>query len=81
MAVDYNPFYPEAKHNPYPFYEAMQRDHPVYQIPSTDVYAVTRYEDVVMMDKLPAEFSSAGMRLMLMGSIVRKRFRAWWSRY
>ena len=70
MAIDYNPFYPEAKEDPYPYYAAMRKESPVYRIPNTDVYAVTRYEDVSTMLKHPEEFSSTGMRLMLMGSIV-----------
>ena len=70
MAIDYNPFYPEAKQDPYPYYAAMRKESPVYRIPNTDVYAVTRYEDVSTMLNHPEEFSSAGMRLMLMGSIV-----------
>jgi cytochrome P450 len=70
MAIDYNPFYPEAKEDPYPYYAAMRKESPVYRIPNTDVYAVTRYEDVSTMLKRPEEFSSAGMRLMLMGNIV-----------
>jgi cytochrome P450 len=70
MAIDYNPFYPEAKEDPYPFYAALRAEAPVYRIPDTDVFAVTRYRDVAAMLKQPAEFSSMGMRLMLMGNIV-----------
>ena len=70
MTIDYNPFYPEAREDPYPYYTAMRKESPVYRIPDTDVYAVTRYEDVSAILKRPEEFSSAGMRLMLMGSIV-----------
>jgi cytochrome P450 len=70
MSIDYNPFYPEAREDPYPYYAAMRKESPVYRIPNTDVFAVTRYDDVAAMLKRPEDFSSAGMRLMLMGSIV-----------
>jgi len=70
LAIDYNPFYPEAREDPYPYYAAMRKESPVYRIPNTDVYAVTRYDDLASMLKRTEEFSSAGMRLMLMGSIV-----------
>ena len=67
MSVDYNPFKPEVKADPYPYYAALRREEPVYQIPGTDFYAVSRYEDNAEMLKQSNLFSSMGMRVVLMG--------------
>ncbi len=66
MSVDYNPFKSEVKADPYPYYAALRREEPVYRIPGTDFYAVSRYEDNAEMLKQPNLFSSMGMRVMLM---------------
>jgi cytochrome P450 len=44
--------------NPYEFYAAMRAEAPVYQIPSTNVYIVSRYEDAVYASQHPEIFSS-----------------------
>ena len=60
-SIDYEPASPEVKQDPYPFYEAMRRESPVYRIPSTGFYAVSRYDDVMRVLKDPEVFSSNGM--------------------
>jgi cytochrome P450 len=57
--MDYNPFLPEVKQNPYPYYAELRSDHPVYRIEPLGIYAVSRYEDVVSVLMRPDLFSSA----------------------
>lgn len=50
--ADFNPFAPETVECPYPFYAALRRDAPVYQVPGMDFFIVSRYEDIqrVLLD-------------------------------
>ena len=52
------PFAPEALEDPYPLYEALRRDAPVYQLPETGMWLVTRHEDLVEAASKPEIFSS-----------------------
>ena len=70
MNVTYDPLSPETRRDPYPFYEMLRRDAPVYQIPSTGFFAVSRYADVLRVLKDPDVFSSNGMRLMMMSALT-----------
>jgi cytochrome P450 len=45
-ASDVNLFDPAVQEDWYPAYDALQREAPVYQIPGTDIYVLTRYEDI-----------------------------------
>jgi cytochrome P450 len=58
-AADINLFDVETQQCPYDAYKALRDDAPVYLIPGTDMYAVTRYDDVreVLMD--PKRFPSS----------------------
>ncbi|MEE9608694.1 MAG: cytochrome P450 [Myxococcota bacterium] len=67
MTVEYNPFTPEVKADPYPYYAALRKEAPVYRVPGTAMYAVSRYADVAELLTQPELFSSAGMRVMLLG--------------
>ena len=44
--ADFDPLSPETLANPYPFYEALRRSEPVYRVPGSDYYCVSRYADV-----------------------------------
>ncbi|MEP5936853.1 MAG: cytochrome P450 [Erythrobacter sp.] len=57
--VDINLFDVETQQCPYDAYKTLRDDAPVYLIPGTDMYAVTRYDDVreVLMD--PKRFPSS----------------------
>ena len=57
--VDVNLFDTETQKCPYPAYKTLREEAPVYQQPGTDIYVVTRYEDVrrVLMD--PQTFPSS----------------------
>ena len=58
--MEYNPFSPEVKENPYQYYAELRRDRPVYHVESMDAYAVSRYEDVGRLLRQPELFSSTG---------------------
>jgi cytochrome P450 len=48
----------EILENPYEFYTAMREQAPVYHVPGTNVYVVSRYEDVLYASQHPEIFSS-----------------------
>jgi cytochrome P450 len=37
---------PEITASPYPFYEALRAQAPVYHVPGTNTYLVSRWEDI-----------------------------------
>ena len=56
--LDYNPFDPRWRRDPYPMYRRLRDEAPVYRLPGRNVYCVSRYEDVRRVFKAPAEFPS-----------------------
>ncbi|WP_345412921.1 cytochrome P450 [Pseudonocardia xishanensis] len=54
----------EGAENPYPQYEWLRAESPVYRIPGTDDYLVSRFEDVVAVSKDYEIFSSVGSRTL-----------------
>jgi cytochrome P450 len=59
QSSDYNPLLPSVQADPYPYYEALREQAPVYFHEQLGWYIVSRYEDVVAITKNPAVFSSA----------------------
>src|SRR5450432_1896091 len=57
--MSYDPFSPEAKRDPYPFYVELRRDSPVYSIASKGMWAVSRHADVAFALRRPELFSSS----------------------
>ena len=55
----YNPFTPEVKANPYPAYEWLRREHPVYHNEELDFWALSRDVDIEWAARRPEIFSSA----------------------
>src|ERR1700730_9842182 len=49
---------PEVTKCPYPFYEALRREAPVYKYPGRNDYLVSRREDIVYVMRHPEIFSS-----------------------
>ena len=49
----------ELADHPYPFYELLRADAPVYRVPGRDEYLVARHEDVVHVLKHPEVYSNA----------------------
>ncbi len=56
--ADINPLAPETFECPFPFYEAMRRECPVYRVPGADFMIVSRFEDVLHVLRHPEIFSS-----------------------
>lgn len=55
---DFNFFDPEVMKFPFEFYEKARAEAPVYQLPGTDIYFITRYEDVKLVARKSKVFSS-----------------------
>jgi len=55
----YNPLAPEVKESPYPFYEWLRQERPVYYNQEHDFWALSRYQDIVWAARTPEIFSSA----------------------
>jgi cytochrome P450 len=45
--MEYSPFLPEVKEDPYPYYADLRQQAPAYQIPDIGLWAVSRYDDVL----------------------------------
>ena len=56
-----NPFSPEFQQCPHQYYRAMQEGDPVFHVPGTDLYLVTRHELVVPILRDTTTFSSRFM--------------------
>lgn len=65
--MDYNPFVPEVRENPYPYYAYLRQHAPVYQLEGVGFWAVSRYDDVLPIFKNPQVFSSADFYDLLFG--------------
>jgi cytochrome P450 len=62
--IDYNPFLFEIQHNPYPTYQRLRDEAPVYRHPELGFYALSRYADVMAGHLDPATYiSSQGVTL------------------
>ncbi|MGH7962130.1 MAG: hypothetical protein ACRERD_09950 [Candidatus Binatia bacterium] len=67
--MEYNPFLPEVRDNPYPYYAYLRQHAPVYQVPSLRGWAVSRYEDVLSVLKNPQAFSSTAFISFIAGDL------------
>jgi cytochrome P450 len=57
--TSYNPFAPDVKEDPYPYYAWLRAEQPVYFNDQLDFWAISRYADVVAAARNPEVFSSA----------------------
>lgn len=57
--TEFDPFAPEVKKNPYPYYAWLRREHPVYHQERLGFWVLSRYEDVEAAARQPEVFSSA----------------------
>jgi cytochrome P450 len=48
----------EVQECPFPFYDALRTDAPVYRIPGREEFVVSRWEDIVYISQHPEVFSS-----------------------
>ncbi|HKN00339.1 MAG TPA: cytochrome P450 [Candidatus Binataceae bacterium] len=68
MNLDYDPFSPEFRADPYPVYEELRRSAPVYWAERSKTWVVSRYDDVAGILKDTQRFSSDAMASVLTGS-------------
>jgi cytochrome P450 len=59
--MEFNPFDPEFRANPYPTYTRLREESPVHVMPEMGFAAISRYDDVVSVLKRTDEFSSSAM--------------------
>ncbi len=55
---DFSLMDPDVRECPYPFYEAMRRERPVYRMPETGFYIVSRYRDLLAVLRDTETFSN-----------------------
>lgn len=67
--MEFNPFAPEVKQNPYPYYAHLRNHSPVYWVESLQSWAVSRYEDVAYVAKNTQLFSSAPIIPAILGEM------------
>src|SRR5712692_4231904 len=65
--MEYKPFLPEVRENPYPYYAELRRHAPVYQVEGVGFWAVSRYDDVFSILRNPQVFSSSILVAAVMG--------------
>ena len=63
-AADYDFFDPEVIESPFEFYQVLRRQAPVYQLPNTSIFMVSRLEDIKQAAKDTATFSSDFMHIL-----------------
>jgi cytochrome P450 len=57
-SLDYDPFAPGDWRDPYPVYRRLRDEAPVHRSPTSGLYTVSRYDDVVSVLRQPERFSS-----------------------
>ena len=58
-AFRFGPLMGGTDENPYPVYDWLREQHPVYHDPSLELYVLSRFEDVQAISRDWARFSSA----------------------
>jgi cytochrome P450 len=72
MAVhDFDAFGAETIEHPYPFYEALRDEAPLYKPKGADCYYLSRYEDIKKVTMDPERFSSNIVAILLAGGSGR----------
>ena len=56
--ADFDFFSPEVIESPHEFYEAIRREAPVYQLPGTDIFMLSRWEDIRQVNRDTETFSN-----------------------
>jgi cytochrome P450 len=67
MNIEYDPFAPEYRTNPYPIYAELRRSAPVYWAARSKMWVISRYDDVMSVLKDTTRFSSDAMATVLLG--------------
>lgn len=63
----FDPFSGETIENPYPFYEALREEAPLFKPQGADCYYLSRYEDIKRVAMDPEHFSSNIVAILLAG--------------
>jgi cytochrome P450 len=72
MAVtDFDPFSVDTIENPYPFYEALREEAPLFKPKGADCYYLSRYDDIKQVTMDPERFSSNIVAILLAGGSGR----------
>ena len=72
MAVtDFDPFSADTIENPYPFYEALREEAPLFKPKGADCYYLSRYDDIKQVAMDPERFSSNIVAILLAGGSGR----------
>ena len=72
MAVtDFDPFSAETIENPYPFYDSLREEAPLFKPKGADCYYLSRYEDIKQVAMDPDRFSSNIVAILLAGGSGR----------
>ena len=66
MSIEYEPFSPRWRANPYPVYRELRDQAPVHWAPESRCFCISRYEDAMFVLKHPELFSSQAMFDVLM---------------
>jgi cytochrome P450 len=66
LTVDYEPFSPQWRNDPYSKYRELRDRAPIHYAPESKVWCVSRYDDVFGVLNDPETFSSRAMFIMLM---------------
>ncbi len=56
--ADFDFFSPEVIESPFEFYQAIRREAPAYQLPGTDIYMISRWEDIRRINRDTGTFSN-----------------------
>ena len=68
--MEYNPFLPDVRENPYPYYAYLREHAPVYQVPGVGFWALSRYDDVFSALRNPQVFSATILITALIGEFT-----------
>ena len=72
---DFSLMDPGVQSDPFPFYELLQEQCPVYRMPETGFYVVTRYEDLRKVLSDHSNFSNDTQRAALQGEAAAERYQ------
>lgn len=67
--MEYNPFAPAGKENPYPYYTYLRRHALAYRVEPFGFWAISRYADVDYAVRNPQLFSSAALFDVMLGDL------------
>lgn len=69
--IEYDPFSPESQRDPFPIYERLRREAPVYWAEPSQMWAVSRYDDVLAVLKDTERFSADAVGIVQVGAEAR----------